>query len=47
MAVPFDRITESGVAGDARVASPEKGERMLAGCAAALADIILRDPWAK
>lgn len=47
MAVAFDRITESGVAGDARVASPEKGERMLAGCAAALADIILRDPWAR
>ncbi|MGP4091872.1 creatininase family protein [Streptomyces sp. KR55] len=46
-AVSFDRITESGVAGDARVASPEKGERMLSGCAAALADIIVRDPWAK
>ncbi|MEW2489904.1 creatininase family protein [Streptomyces sp. NPDC048411] len=47
MAVSFDRITESGVAGDARVASPEKGERMLSGCATALADIIVRDPWAK
>ncbi|MFC9916521.1 hypothetical protein [Streptomyces sp. NPDC059862] len=47
MAVSFDRITESGVAGDARVASPEKGERMLSGCAAAPADIIVRDPWAK
>ncbi|THA76049.1 creatininase family protein [Streptomyces sp. A0642] len=47
MAVPFDRITPSGVAGDARVASPEKGERLLAGCSAALADIIVRDPWAK
>ncbi|MFD7409925.1 hypothetical protein ACFV7R_46840 [Streptomyces sp. NPDC059866] len=47
MAVPFGRITESGVAGDARVASPEKGERMLSGCAAAPADIIVRDPWAK
>ncbi|PWI15348.1 creatininase [Streptomyces sp. Act143] len=47
MAVSFDRITESGVAGDARVASPEKGERMLSGCASALADIIVRDPWAK
>ncbi|MET8809082.1 creatininase family protein [Streptomyces sp. NPDC004546] len=47
MAVPFDRVTESGVAGDARPASPQKGERMLAGCAAALADIIVRDPWAK
>ena len=33
MAVPFDRITESGVAGDGRVATREKGETMLAGCA--------------
>ncbi|MFF4796226.1 creatininase family protein [Streptomyces sp. NPDC001276] len=47
MAVSFDRITESGVAGNARVASAEKGERMLAGCASALADIIARDPWVK
>ncbi|WLW58170.1 creatininase family protein [Streptomyces sp. YU58] len=47
MAVSFDRITASGVAGDARVASAEKGERMLSGCASALADIIVRDPWAK
>ncbi|WP_320779356.1 creatininase family protein [Streptomyces sp. CRN 30] len=46
MAVTFDRITESGVAGDARAASPEKGERMLAGCARALADTLVRDPWA-
>ncbi|MGQ4387682.1 creatininase family protein [Streptomyces sp. SAS_270] len=32
-----------------RVASAQKGERMLSGCAVvpALADIILRDPWAK
>ncbi|MFC8715213.1 creatininase family protein [Streptomyces sp. NPDC057197] len=44
--VSFDRITESGAAGDARTASAEKGERMLAGCAAALADAIARDPWA-
>ncbi|MGW5652695.1 creatininase family protein [Streptomyces humi] len=47
MAVPFDRITPTGVAGDARVASPEKGERMLSGCASALAEIILKDPWAQ
>ncbi|MEV5607459.1 creatininase family protein [Streptomyces sp. NPDC052225] len=47
MAVPFDRITRSGVAGDARVASPQKGEAMLAGCAKALAEIVVRDPWAK
>jgi creatinine amidohydrolase len=47
LAVPFERITTSGVAGDARVASAEKGETMLAGCASALADIIVRDPWAK
>nr|BFD88028.1 creatininase family protein [Streptomyces sp. Xyl84] len=45
--VPFDRITESGVAGNARVATADKGERMLAGCAAALADVIASDPWAK
>ncbi|MFI6061782.1 creatininase family protein [Streptomyces sp. NPDC051286] len=47
MAVSFDRITESGVAGDARVATPEKGERMLSGCATALADILVRGPWVK
>lgn len=47
MAVSFDRITKSGVAGDARVATPQKGETMLAGCARALADIIQRDPWAR
>ncbi|GHB14354.1 creatininase [Streptomyces tendae] len=47
LAVPFDRITESGVAGDARAASAEKGERLLAGCAQALADIVLGDPWHK
>jgi creatinine amidohydrolase len=47
MAVPFERITESGVAGDARVASAEQGERMLSGCASAPADSIVRDPWAK
>ncbi|MFF8910770.1 creatininase family protein [Streptomyces olivaceoviridis] len=47
MAVSFDRITKSGVAGDARVASPQKGETMLSGCARALADIIVRDPWAR
>ncbi len=47
MAVTFDRVTESGVAGDARVASPEKGERLLSGCARALADLVVRDPWAK
>ncbi|MFE4451197.1 creatininase family protein [Streptomyces sp. NPDC056796] len=46
MAVPFERITPSGVAGDARVASAEKGETLLSGCADALADIIVRDPWA-
>lgn len=47
MAVPFDRITESGVAGDGRAASAEKGERMLSGCASVLAEIIVRDPWTK
>ncbi|MER7930713.1 creatininase family protein [Streptomyces sp. NPDC096057] len=47
MAVPFDRITSTGVAGDARTASPEKGERMLSGCAAALAETIVKDPWSQ
>ncbi|MGW1627508.1 creatininase family protein [Streptomyces sp. NPDC002172] len=47
MAVPFDRTTPTGVAGDARAASPEKGERMPSGCASALAEIILEDPWAR
>ncbi|SEE58592.1 creatininase family protein [Streptomyces sp. TLI_105] len=47
MAMAFDRIAPSGVAGDARVASPEKGERLLVGCARALADVLVRDPWAK
>ncbi|MER7539039.1 creatininase family protein [Streptomyces sp. NPDC097704] len=47
MAVAFDRITGSGVAGDARVASPAKGERLLAGCARALADALVPGPWAK
>ncbi len=46
VAVTFDRITESGVAGDARSASAAKGEAMLDGCARALADAIARDPWA-
>jgi creatinine amidohydrolase len=46
LAVPFDRITPSGVAGDARVAGTEKGEKMLAGCARAPADVIVQDPWA-
>ncbi|MFJ5036205.1 creatininase family protein, partial [Streptomyces sp. NPDC088560] len=46
MAVPFDRITPTGVAGDARTANPDKGETMLTGCATALADIIARNPWA-
>jgi creatinine amidohydrolase len=45
--VSFDRIAESGVSGDARVASAEKGEWILSRCASAPADIILRDPWAK
>ncbi|MFF4902787.1 creatininase family protein [Streptomyces sp. NPDC001068] len=47
IAVPFDRITPSGVAGDARVATAEKGERMLAGCASTLAEILRNDPWAQ
>ncbi|GEC02765.1 hypothetical protein SSP24_04200 [Streptomyces spinoverrucosus] len=45
--IAFASYFGSGREGGARVASPEKGERMLAGCAAALAGIIVRDPWAK
>jgi creatinine amidohydrolase len=47
MAVHFDRITESGGAGDAQVGSAEKGDRMLSGCTSALADIVVRDTWAQ
>ena len=35
--VPFDRLTSTGVLGDARRASASKGEALLAACAAALA----------
>lgn len=38
--VPFGMITTSGVAGDAREADAEKGERILEGCARALAALI-------
>jgi len=36
--VPFEDVTGSGTAGDARAASAAKGERMLRGCAEALAE---------
>ncbi|MFF3248711.1 creatininase family protein [Streptomyces sp. NPDC002870] len=42
--IPFGAVTESGVAGDARTASQAKGERMLQGCAEALAEQ-LADIW--
>jgi creatinine amidohydrolase len=38
--VPFGMITTSGVAGDARGADADKGERILDGCARALAALI-------
>jgi creatinine amidohydrolase len=44
-AVPFQAITESGVAGDARTATPAKGEKLLHGCAEVLADLVARDLW--
>ncbi|KOV85213.1 creatininase family protein [Nocardia sp. NRRL S-836] len=38
---PFERITPTGVAGDARTATAAKGEALLDGCARALADELL------
>ncbi|MEU5609905.1 creatininase family protein [Streptomyces sparsogenes] len=43
--VTFDIITRSGTAGDARTASAVKGERLLDGCARALADLIDAGIW--
>jgi creatinine amidohydrolase len=43
----FAELTASGVAGDARKASVEKGEKLLAACAAALAARLRAgEPWA-
>ncbi|MCE7010281.1 creatininase family protein [Kibdelosporangium philippinense] len=39
-AVPFRAITESGVAGNGNKGTAEKGERLLDGCAQALADAL-------
>ncbi|GGP63155.1 creatininase family protein [Saccharothrix coeruleofusca] len=38
--IPFERIAPTGTAGDARTASAAKGERLLDGCARALADLL-------
>ncbi|MEU0049658.1 creatininase family protein [Streptomyces sp. NPDC006184] len=43
--VPFDAITPNGTAGDARGATAAKGERMLDGCARALADLLRAGGW--
>ncbi|MFD9052944.1 creatininase family protein [Streptomyces zaomyceticus] len=43
--VTFDQIAPAGVAGDARTASAEKGERLLEGCARALADLLVAGIW--
>ncbi len=44
--VPFDRLTSTGVLGDARRASASKGEALLAACAAALAaSLQAGEPW--
>ncbi|WP_303657111.1 creatininase family protein [Streptantibioticus ferralitis] len=43
--VTFDTITPSGTAGDARGASATKGERMLDGCARALAGLLVAGIW--
>ncbi|MGV9503357.1 creatininase family protein [Streptomyces sp. NPDC003642] len=43
--VPFDTLAPSGIAGDARGATAAKGERMLDGCARALADLLRAGVW--
>jgi creatinine amidohydrolase len=43
--VPFDAVTPNGTAGDARGATAEKGERLLDGCARALADLLRDGVW--
>lgn len=43
--VPFDTVTANGTAGDARGATAAKGERMLDGCARALADLLRAGTW--
>lgn len=46
--VPFDEVTTSGVAGDARRATAAKGEALLERCAHALANLLQADePWRK
>jgi creatinine amidohydrolase len=44
-AVSFQAITASGVAGDARTATAAKGEKLLNGCAGALAELLAGDLW--
>ncbi|GAA2805657.1 creatininase family protein [Crossiella cryophila] len=46
-AVSFKDFTASGVAGDARGATPVKGERLLAASATALCELLLGDEWAR
>ncbi|SER34953.1 creatinine amidohydrolase [Lentzea xinjiangensis] len=41
---PFERVSPSGVAGDARTATAVKGEALLDGCARALTEELLRLP---
>ncbi|WP_113702534.1 creatininase family protein [Nonomuraea lactucae] len=43
VSVPFDAVSESGVAGDARTASAAKGRSILDGCARAIADLVAGD----
>ncbi|MGX1849926.1 creatininase family protein [Streptomyces sp. NPDC055299] len=43
--VTFDTVTPSGTAGDARTASAAKGERLLEGCADALAELLTAGVW--
>ncbi|QOZ80430.1 creatininase family protein [Bradyrhizobium sp. CCBAU 53351] len=46
--VSFEQVTSTGVAGDARRSSRDKGEALLAACACALADGLRRgEPWEK
>ncbi|WP_315837619.1 creatininase family protein [Bradyrhizobium prioriisuperbiae] len=44
--IPFDEVTSSGVAGDARRSSSLKGEALLGACASALAESLKGgEPW--
>ncbi len=46
--MPFESFTANGIRGDARRASPEKGERLLEAVVASLADaLVAGEPWTR